>query len=103
MLRKLTGLFILFSFLLVKGNLYAAMSGPVKMETSQHAGQGSDADDEKELKNLELSDEFIHHAEVPLFPYAGSEKLVHTSFCAIPFVHFPVWGPPPNVTAFYKA
>jgi hypothetical protein len=97
MFRQLAGILLLFIFLFAKGNLLFADRVVDKITIVQESQQDSEEPaDEKESKNMEFADEFISHSLVSLSPVLSSKKLIHTDFANIAFVHFPVWGPPPN-------
>lgn len=105
MLRQLTGIFILFAFLLVKGNTLFAEGVAEKITITQESQESSDepADDEKESKNMEFADEFLHHTCFFILPLVPSKKLIHTDVHHNFLVHLPVWGPPPNSAVFHNA
>lgn len=105
MLRQLAGIFILFTFLLVKGNALFAEGAVEKITITQESQESSDepADDEKESKNMEFADEFLHHASLLFSPVVPSKKLIHTDVHHNFLVHLPVWGPPPNSAVFHNA
>src|SRR5215217_4577746 len=105
MFRQLLGILILFTFLFVKGKQLFAGYTVEKIVVASSPSQDADeqSDDEKESKNTEFADEFIHDTVISLSAAAPSKKLIHTHLYHISLVHFPVWGPPPNCAVSQNA
>jgi hypothetical protein len=99
MLKKLTGLFILLLFLLVKSTSLFAVDAHKKSMIIYHAEQNTDEtpDAEKETKQLEIADEdFINQAVTGPVSLILSKKQVHIVVQRItaPYISLPY--PPPN-------
>lgn len=98
MFKKLTGIFILLSFLLIKSTSLLAVDHK-QNAISCCAGQGADdaADAEKETKQLEIADEDLL-VQSPLGPVflILSKKPAHLTVPGIlaPYLSLPY--PPPN-------
>ena len=100
MLRKITGLLILISFLLIKSTpLFAADQYVQKVSVccteQQHTDE--DQDTEKETKQLEITDEaFIDGTDVKELISSFSEKLWPAIVPGIFSIYMALPYPPPN-------
>jgi len=99
MFRRLTGILILLSFLLVKHVSLFMVIDHKQTVSIHHTDQDSEnSEEEKELKNLELTDDvFIHHPTVDLAHVLTSKRINNrfvshtvTSVIALPY-------PPPEI------
>lgn len=98
MFRKIAGLLILISFMLVKADaLFTVLEKQYAVEQHQDdQGAEKSAENEKETKSFEIADELIPH-QVPVPALVElTQKLNHIGLPYVPAVHIAVWGPPPN-------
>lgn len=80
MLKQLTGILILLSFLLVKhASLFPVTDDKKTVAIHQTDHDSETSEEEKELKNLELTDDvFIHQPTVDLAHTLTSKKVNYT-------------------------
>lgn len=121
MLRRLTCLFILLSFLFIKGSslLVAERLNPLlKTYTLDKVPQKTDLDrideeystvedsdsENKETKFLEFGDDEYFHCSLTHLPFAVfSKKISLVSFPDIAIIHLSLLSPPPNRGPFHTA
>lgn len=101
MLKKLTGILILLSFLMVKTTMLVSYDDKSVQITQQMDHQGEELpEDSKEHKQLEYSlDDEISPYHVWIDRSLSSEKLNHFNFPQITMVHLSLPNPPPNAFA----
>ncbi|ETZ23939.1 hypothetical protein [Pedobacter sp. V48] len=81
MLKKLTGILILLSFLLVKHVSLFTVTDHKQTVSIHHTDQDTEnSEEEKELKNLELTDDVFIHQPIVDLAHTLTSKRVNYSF-----------------------